>query len=685
MTVLEHDKTTIYDAFSVMRHGAGRVRDYADGRIRYDIGARRVYSYGTHFPLFHYAPSRVRGGRRPELLVLNGDRWRQGGWSSRTNDHQSIVRELAENACSAETVVIPFSALDGADIDCDSIRLVHVRPDANWSETREARSLRELPLHERTVSYSVDCESAELAGVPARYRTEWRAPTETELENGEPSYSTTRPRLPGADGVYRWSESRSKTRPADADGIYRWDVHLHRLGDALFSAVREQASVRPAQPFESDATGRNWSVRLSARATGADDCPTGPEYRHETGAAGACVHCGAPLFAREVWRRRALYLSSFDVNEPVPLYFLAEVPRASSPATVEQALDALAPRAVHAAMARGRHVARQGDIFFVDTDLTTLELELAGARFARLTLFSRDAKSRTGEIGYVAPATAAQRRRRAVRESNYARRLFSGALRAELVRDTWHAAREENRARRREENREQWRELLSAQVAELELARNGAQLSLAGIGAPLYEPCECCGAGIGEPCSLERLNGAQLNGRTLYPRGASADGYCRAILNGYRFELAYRHRRARENLRRDHRTSPGAYRAETYPRSSRTGRRALDLWHSAREQAQHKYRPETVFDSGRWRERRELVRRACAIYGTAHSATELAHVGRSVYVRGTVRHVPEIEPNRAGAPDHPPVNLKAGRLYHAIRNTVPRQTARRRRPKRAPA
>jgi hypothetical protein len=140
---------------------------------------------------------------------------------------------------------------------------------------------------------------------------------------------------------------------------------------------------------------------------------------HETGPSGACIHCGRPLSARVEVRRRARYLSSFDMNERPPLYFLAQVPRGAGD-TVESALDSLAPRAVHAAMARGRDVRRQGDVFFIETDLSTLELELRGARFARLTQWTRDARARRGEVCYRAPLSAAARRR----ETAYARRLF---------------------------------------------------------------------------------------------------------------------------------------------------------------------------------------------------------------------------------------------------------------------
>jgi hypothetical protein len=95
--------------------------------------------------------------------------------------------------------------------------------------------------------------------------------------------------------------------------------------------------------------------------------------------------------------------------------------------------------------------------------------------------------------------------------------------------------------------------------------------------------------------------------------------------------------------------------------------------------AQRRYRPETVQDTNRARRYRETLRRHLMIYGTAHSATEVARVNGAVYVRGTVRHVTELEPNRRGGPDHRPQTLADGIWYLAVRNTVPRQTVSRRR------
>ena len=103
--------------------------------------------------------------------------------------------------------------------------------------------------------------------------------------------------------VPRWRRPDTAFHKPDAaehvDGLWRWTENRHRLGDALFTAVRNGY--------------------------------------------------------------RGRYLSSFDYNEPAPLYFLCEVPARGVPPTVDAAIDSLAPRAVHAARLNGKPVERQGD------------------------------------------------------------------------------------------------------------------------------------------------------------------------------------------------------------------------------------------------------------------------------------------------------------------------------------
>ncbi len=823
MSVLDQDRATIADVIDVLLYGADNtaararrergsrtVRTYASGRVEYDLTAREAYSYGRHFPLFRYIPRRFSGARS-DLWLINGDIWRNGGGPSRTAEHQRYARELIA-ATGRPSLVVPFSAIDGAGILRDSLRLIHARPDSEWTETREVRTLAEVPRAERTVSYQVDRTAETLADIPERYRTTWRAASDTERaeiiadavarlgaeDAARAGYSAdadylpgahaqNRERLPDADGLYRWTETRTRDLAPDSDGLYRWTVNVHRLGDSLFSAVRElPAETRPADPFECERETARVTVTLLA--DGRSYCETAEDRRHVAGPSGACIHCGAELTAREVRRIRARYLSSFDTNENPPLYFLAQCPRGAGD-TVETALDSLAPRAVHAAIARGRHVTRQGDIFFIDTELTREDLAARGAVFARLTQWTRDAAPRRGEVCYVAPYTAAERRR----ELRYARQVWrerfgdavARAVRREGIRDA-------RRAELRAESRELWRELRERHAAELTAGAAQLALSVGDSGevgevsdaGELLEPCDTCGAGLGAPCETDPLTLDRSNPRDAARyRRTDASGRCAAVSGGYRKTLAERHARELRELRDNtRRTAPDSHAAPTSERGIRrrtakrraellarvrkcetalrsatlsapsvatypgeraerakvsrydwqgsalarertahvarierarrelsgavaeyrrellagarsTGRdnyrrlygtNALAAWASARHTSATRYRPSTVPGAPEHTGRRERVRRAVSIYGTAHAATESATVRGAVYVRGTVRHAVDLEPTRRGeGPDHRPLVLSDGRWYLAVRNAVPRQTRRRRRTRRA--
>lgn len=74
-------------------------------------------------------------------------------------------------------------------------------------------------------------------------------------------------------------------------------------------------------------------------------------------------------------RTRRRYLSSFDYQEARPLYFLCELPRTGGVSTVEEAYELLKPPIVKQAIAEGREVTRQGDIFAIPTELTTNDLK----------------------------------------------------------------------------------------------------------------------------------------------------------------------------------------------------------------------------------------------------------------------------------------------------------------------
>ncbi len=580
-SVYEKDGRRIRSSIDRMRSNDGRaVWDWSRSLVPVDLHARQAYSYGRHFPLFRYVP---RNGRQPELFVINGDESpvRGRGWGgSRTPDHQSDTRAYVEKL-GAASLVIPFSALEGARIDIDSIRPVHVRPDATWQET-VTRPPADTPEYRKRETVHVERSSASLDDVPEQQRKTWR------YANGTHEYRDI-PR--GADGLYRWSVPETREIPPDADGMYRWEETRHRLGDCLFSAVRIGETVR----------------------------------------------------------RR--YLSSFDYEERAPLYFLVQVPRGAGD-TVEAAVDSLAPRAVWAARARGLEVRRQGDIFFVETGLTDAALEQRGIRSrARLTQWDRDARARKGEVGFVAPLTAGQvRAMDRFRRAEFLRITRDARVQLEHRTAPKAGPRTEKGARRK------WAKVRASDARDLELAR--ARLRAVTFG-----------------------KAGTFHGRAW--RYAPVDRYTRlSPLQHERAQVAYAIRHARESLElveaRAARNAMGRAQARDAYRAPFTAGPAAIVAHGmAKAAASARFYPER-YGAGD-AERRARVRRALAVYGTAHTAREVVTVkGGAVYVRGKVSHRPGLDPGRPSwdtAPDHRPLNLDPSVWYLAIRNRVPRARA----------
>jgi hypothetical protein len=670
MRVTDLDERTIRDAVEVLS-GASisdpdrprRVRTYAAGRVLVDLHAREVYSYGRHFPLFRYVP---KSRRHPAVFVLNGDEWR--GPNSRTRDHQESARRAVADSGIA-SVVIPFTALDGAGIDLDSIRPLHVREDARWTEehelTGDAPDLDDLEsadsCEERDERSETDYQGRPCAshGTWSRVYTWRRGGRRYSRSIYRQAFVHTGERTPAGYPIGEWRSSDSWSAPVSShayldgnhelvrgdDGRWRFITHEHRLGDALFSAVRAiREPTRPALPFESEHENERETVQLGdgngrtycAENVGETAAGERRSGRHEAGPSGACVHCGAPLFADVVWRRRSRYLSSFDYQELWPLYFLCEVPRGAGP-TVETALDALAPRAVHAALARGRDVERQGDVFFVASDLTREELAARGATFARLTLWTRDAKSRPGEVGYRPAPTAADRRRELAFRRREWRRRFRLALADARAPVTERGARL------------RWRKMRERHAAEVAEAR--AELRRL-VFADAYRQA---------PSWTSDPRGTELRQRVGEIK--SARRRLEALLaTGPRDAYGYTSR---------------AHARDAYRR--RIGDTARGAWTEAGAVALERFRPYEYGASQAFARRRQQVRRALAIYGTAHSATEVARTrDGAVYARGIVRHVPDLDSGRGGDRDHRARQLGDGaRWYLAVRNTVPRQVTRR--------
>jgi hypothetical protein len=305
--------------------GSGRLNiSSGDGRVY--VSEDRIYSYGRHFEM-----GRLVGQRQDRFFLLNGDRY-----SNSTSGHQSHVRGAVART-EFPSVIIPFSALQAASVELDSIRTLEVQPDRTdeWFE-------------DAGPAWTFETEGAYTYDDPLPLA--W-----TEKPDAPESRSRTW-RLPGSDiHATEWLRG------------WAWDSATH-------GAWRDYA------PGEHVA----WYDSLGSAVEVQGDRFKVKRYRHFLGAClfSAHVIVADPERGHRAFRkgRRVKFLSAFDENEARPLYFLCELPRCTA-RTVAEALDALAPRIVHAALAQGREVERQGDIFAIPTKLDRATLRKRGAVF----------------------------------------------------------------------------------------------------------------------------------------------------------------------------------------------------------------------------------------------------------------------------------------------------------------
>ena len=180
-------------------------RDLTPNGTVYYVGDT-VYSFGEHFPMAIVMRERPRtlgtwSDRRsatysptvgaPRWMLLNGDRY-----SVTTSRHQGMIRDVIRFAnvklgLDLDTMIVPFRALEGAQIDRASIEMLEVRAD-----------------RAETILHKIGCEPKDINGVEA-------------------------PDIRYVRG------NRGSTRVAICDretGTWSWKEERHRLGDSLFIA-----------------------------------------------------------------------------------------------------------------------------------------------------------------------------------------------------------------------------------------------------------------------------------------------------------------------------------------------------------------------------------------------------------------------------------------------------------------
>lgn len=573
-----------------------------------------LYSYGSHFRLAEYWPA-GRHGRDRALFLLNGDRV-----SVTTSRHQSATQGgVGRRAAGfgADVLILPFSALEGARIVRESIRPLEIRPD-RWTETLE-------PIGDVDVGDIATATSyADRDGYQCRTRVyTWRLGDGRRIERSETlertdvDYSmrdenghgrrTVRTFEPGADvGEPRLMSTPTATwgleMRLEPDGRWYGVRRRHWLGDSVFVAdvattVRRRRSVMVRDVIR--ATLEDLSADRFAVRNGRD--------RPRLLSALTALDTSAPIVETASTFRRRRFISSFDNGEPRELYYLATLPGSSRARTVADAELDLAPAAVHAAIARGRDVRRQGDVFFIATSLSDGELEGITRARARLTQWTRGARARRGEIGYAAPLDSAGRARRA----RWIRRRFAETLAVGTSGPRTPAGTRPDVRKRRREN----------ETRRLELA---AAMRSAILQGDSWRAKRTRHAMDQNRSARRKLEGQRIAHRDAY-RG--------------RIGLPY----------------------------------AVETWRAAQDEAMDRFEPGARPLSPRWHRNRARIAETLAVHGTAHTASEVvrATFGR-VYVRGTVRHVPDLLGERRQR-DH--VNLRLGdgaTWYLAVRNTVPR-------------
>lgn len=372
-------------------NGKGRELSMDGSSVLADLST--IYSYGRHFPMAQVIRNKNGTVR---LILVNGDTA-----SVTTSQHQSACRATVQGM-GYPFVIIPFSALDAASIERDSIELVEARPDRN--ETRQHRSEEPPGTSHPTMddpegatvvqeSYlyngTLDIET-NLYHVPAgggRWMT-YGPNRETDPDNVTRSDEQPYPEPPSSATDYdAWTEWRARYRQHASvkvaqrvplqvpnpdrvyvgrsnwntaercdDGVWRWETHRHWLGDSCFRArVTERTMVTEWGPAVE--SGRQaWDLGYHALRSGLH--PEHGRSPYPNGGWAVNTH-------ERVKRRRAYFLSSFDYNEAQPLYFLCELPRKGRPASVEEAYELLKPPEVLAAEAQGLEINRQGDVFAI--------------------------------------------------------------------------------------------------------------------------------------------------------------------------------------------------------------------------------------------------------------------------------------------------------------------------------
>lgn len=364
----------------------------------------RLFHYGSHFELARIVR---RPNGRARMVLLNGDQFRgSGGWGPSTNARQWGVRKIVERETAGTNIVtlnVPFSALDAAGIDFDSITVLDTREDRY---ERTERIVSELPSD----------ISQDDAGPYTYSHPGYRRERVVQREDGKWIVPEYRHWL--ADSLFKAASNEWRLRPATREEreVYlvweEWSNRRRELDRAFTDAMRDAANAHfLKRRYDMGA------AQLEDRPLPTDEEIAALDRAREEARAALNAHDelkpphnevlrrGKKLVVERRVRRWAKYLSSFDYNEAGRPYFLCELRYRSPANTVAEAIDDLRPDAVIAAQASGVEVLRQGDVFAIPTALTTRELksraelyEEPGTFRDRVAIRSREKHGKAADI-----------------------------------------------------------------------------------------------------------------------------------------------------------------------------------------------------------------------------------------------------------------------------------------------
>lgn len=352
-----------------------------------------------------------------KLLLINGAGFRLG--SGETNEQTSLRTRggnWAQMGEGRECITVPLPALESGGVDLNSIKPIDIQRDRWVDDFTVVEAIPDI-LENEEHRKNFTCTSHTASSTPCK---------QGELPEGFPwenldDQNRTRDRMAmvweGRWGGHRWRVSyrfqtyRNEswqiqnceiwTTPDFAEagwtGVQRFQVLNRERRDGDDPTRGGEEPGRFIQHVQQHWGAVDPKTPSSALVNIMPDYMRGrPEAREGKVTYGALsqIHrLGNSVFsARGSDGKRHRWISAFDEQEPRPMYFLAQLPDKRSCKSYQEAIDLLAPDIVHRAIADGRHVVRQGDVFAIETNQTTENVYRRGiARVRRDIALQREA------------------------------------------------------------------------------------------------------------------------------------------------------------------------------------------------------------------------------------------------------------------------------------------------------